>query len=106
MRERLERRPSEDLRAEAAAKAIAPDLAKSLRRAGATRIVLFGSLVDGSFRRDSDIDLAVAGLPEPVLARFERELTQLAGRPVELANFELMAAPLRASIERFGVELA
>jgi predicted nucleotidyltransferase len=105
LRERLGRRPPEDLRAEAAAKAIAPDLARSLRRAGATRVVLFGSMVDASFRSGSDIDLAVAGLTEPILARLERELTLLAGRSVELANLELMPAPLRASIERFGVEL-
>jgi predicted nucleotidyltransferase len=105
LRERLGHRALEDLRAEAAAKAIAPDLAKALRRAGATRVVLFGSLVDGSFRRSSDIDLAVAGLSEPTLARLERELTLLAGRSVELANLELMPTPLRESIDRFGVEL-
>ncbi len=105
LRERLGHRPPEDLRAEAAAKGIAPDLAKALRRAGATRVVLFGSLIDGSFRQHSDIDLAVGGLTEPVLARLERELTLLAGRSVELANLEFMPAPLRASIERFGVEL-
>ena len=34
-----------------------------LKAAGAEAVYLFGSAVEGSFRPDSDIDLAVTGLP-------------------------------------------
>ncbi len=69
-------------------------------------MVLFGSLAVGLFRRNSDIDLAVGGLTEQALARFEREFTVLAHRPVELANLEAIPRPLRERIDRFGLEIA
>jgi predicted nucleotidyltransferase len=34
-----------------------------LKSAGAEAVYLFGSVVEGTFRHDSDIDFAVAGLP-------------------------------------------
>ena len=34
-----------------------------LKAAGAEAVYLFGSMVEGPFRSDSDIDLAVTGLP-------------------------------------------
>lgn len=103
--ERLAHRPPEDLAAEAAAKALLPELARVLRTAGAKRVVLFGSLALGLFRRSSDIDLAVAGLTEGALARLESDLTLLAGRSVELANLDRAPPPLKESIERFGIEI-
>lgn len=105
MSERLANRPPEDLAAEAAAKALVPELAQALRAAGAKRVVLFGSLALGLFRRNSDIDLAVAGLTERALARLERDLTLLAGRDVELANLDFASPSLKESIDRFGVEI-
>jgi len=101
----LAQRSPEDLAEEAAAKALVPELARVLRAAGARRVVLFGSLAYGLFRCSSDIDLAVAGLTEGALARLERELTLLAGRPVELANLDSAPPPLRESIDRFGIEI-
>jgi uncharacterized protein len=103
--ERLAHRPPEDLAAEAAAKALVPELARALRAAGARRVVLFGSLAYGLFRSSSDIDLAVAGLSEGALARLESELTLLAGRSVELANLDSAPPPLKESIDRFGIEI-
>ena len=82
-----------------------PSLVVALKKAGATRVVLFGSLATGLFRRRSDIDLAVSGLTEQALAGFEHEFTIMARRPVELANLESMPESLRESIDRFGVEL-
>jgi predicted nucleotidyltransferase len=104
--ERLAHRPPEDLAAEAAAKALVPEFARALRAAGAKRVFLFGSLAQGLFRsRSSDIDLAVAGLSERALARFEREFTLRAGRSVELANLDSTSPALKESIDRFGVEI-
>jgi predicted nucleotidyltransferase len=37
--------------------------ANILKAAGAEAVYLFGSVVEGPFRSDSDIDLAVSGLP-------------------------------------------
>jgi predicted nucleotidyltransferase len=67
--------------------------------------VLFGSLADGLFRHGSDIDIAVAGLTERALARFEHDFTILAHRSVELAQVESVPDALRRTIDRFGVEL-
>lgn len=67
--------------------------------------MLFGSLAGGFFRSDSDIDLAVEGLSEPVLATLERELTLLARRPVELSNLDDASAALREAVIRSGREL-
>jgi uncharacterized protein len=37
--------------------------AETLKSFGATDVYLFGSLAKGTFRSDSDIDLAVSGIP-------------------------------------------
>ena len=103
--QRLHRRSREDIEADAAARALLPVLTKTLNDAGATRVVLFGSLATELFRAHSDIDLAVGGLTERRLAGLERELTLRAGRPVELANLEAMSSCLRDQIGRFGQEL-
>jgi len=100
--QRLARRSSEDEAAEAAAMTLLPMLVLRLKEAGATRVVLFGSLANGLFRVDSDIDLAVAGLTERALARLERELTALAHRCVELANLDMMPRVLYERIDHTG----
>lgn len=41
-----------------------PDVAGKLKSIGAKEVVVFGSLIKGDFSPDSDIDLAVKGLPE------------------------------------------
>jgi predicted nucleotidyltransferase len=103
--ERVARRSTEDIAAEALAKALLPVFAQALKDAGATRVVLFGSLAGGLFREDSDIDLAVAGLAERTLARLEREFTLRAHRPVELASLDGMPMRLRERVDRLGQEL-
>lgn len=47
--------------------------ANILKAAGAEAVYVFGSVVDGPFRHDSDIDLAVTGLPP---ARFFQVMGQ------------------------------
>ena len=41
-----------------------PAIAGKLKSLGAGEVIVFGSLVEGGFRIDSDMDLAVKGLPE------------------------------------------
>lgn len=105
LRARISSRTAADQAAEARARELLPRLAAELRRAGATRVLLFGSLADGFFRAHSDIDIAVSGIPEPVLARLEREWTILADRPVELANLDALLEPLRRRIEESAEEI-
>lgn len=40
-----------------------PVVADRLKSLGAKKFVVFGSLIEGTFRIDSDIDIAVEGLP-------------------------------------------
>lgn len=57
--------------------ALVPALADLARRAGAHRLVLFGSRARGDCRERSDIDLAVYGLPRDVAGRLRLELEEL-----------------------------
>ena len=54
-----------------------------------TEVYLFGSVLQpGKFDKDSDIDLAVAGLPKQDLYRLTAELMSLLGRNVDLVILE------------------
>jgi predicted nucleotidyltransferase len=71
---------------------------------GARRVWLFGSLADGAFRRGSDIDLAVEGLPDgAALFRAGADLDDL-GRPfrVDLVPMEDAFEPVRRKILETG----
>jgi predicted nucleotidyltransferase len=60
-----------------------------LKAAGAEAVYLFGSIVEGPFRPDSDIDLAVAGLPQ---ARFFQAMGQTMfalPRPFDLVDLDV-----------------
>ncbi len=41
-----------------------PLVGEKLKSLGAKRVIVFGSLIEGDFKIDSDIDIAVEGLPE------------------------------------------
>jgi len=43
---------------------ILPKVSKKLKSLGAKEVMVFGSLVGGDFRPNSDVDIAVGGLPE------------------------------------------
>ncbi len=54
-----------------------------------TEVYLFGSLLQpGKFDRDSDVDLAVAGLPRQDLYRLTADLMRLLGRNTDLVVLE------------------
>ncbi|MBI4690932.1 MAG: nucleotidyltransferase domain-containing protein [Nitrospirae bacterium] len=40
-----------------------PAVTKRLQSLGAKKVIVFGSLIEGGFKLNSDIDIAVAGLP-------------------------------------------
>lgn len=95
MRSFLARRAGERREALAARReeleAAIPALVEILRRFGATRVWLFGSLVDGTIDERSDIDLAVVGLdPERY---FDALGSLLMAAPASVDLVDLTSAP-------------
>jgi len=64
------------------------DAAEALKAAGAREVYVFGSAAKGTLREDSDIDLAVSGLPPEVFFRAMARASRAAGRPVDLINLD------------------
>ncbi len=84
------------------ARRTASRLARMCAEAGATRVVLFGSLVTGEWRR-GDIDLAVEGLPgEAFFPLLGTLLIEALPFSVDLVAIEDAPAPLRDRIESEG----
>ncbi len=82
-------------------------LAELAKRYGAKRLVLFGSRARGDNRYNSDIDLAVYGMPENNRAEFWMDCEELP----TLLKFDIvhirddMDAKFLANIQKDGVEL-
>ncbi len=80
-----------------------PEAARLLaERYRAGRVILFGSLADGTYSEDSDVDLAVEGMPPAGYFQALGELMALFGGPVDLVRVEDAAPSLRVYIEREG----
>ena len=62
--------------------------ANLLRSMGAAQVFVFGSLVRGELRPDSDIDMAVSGLPANVYFSAVSRASDLLGRPVDLLDLD------------------
>ncbi len=88
--------------AEAARRAL-PQALEILKKYGAKRIILFGSLQRGErFHRRSDIDLAVSGIPFKNFLRAGADLMMALDWPVDLKPFEELDEPFRALIVANG----
>ena len=90
------------------AKAVDTDLSQKIQEAasllvkrGATAVFLFGSAASGSLRDDSDIDLAVTGLPPEIFFRAMAEASRIVGRPVDLVSLD-RADEVAESLRRSG----
>ena len=59
-----------------------------LRNMGATAVFVFGSVTKGGVRSDSDVDLAVTGLPSSVYFSAVSKASDLLGRPVDLVDLD------------------
>jgi len=91
------------------------DLLKRVRRAAAflkthyraKRVILFGSLAhEAWYMVDSDVDLAVEGLPDDTIWEAWRTVEEIIGdRSVDLIEIETAGESLRHAIERHGVSL-
>lgn len=89
------------------ARKVAKDIAGELvRRFGAVKVTLFGSLVRDDFHRWSDIDLAVWGIPP---ADYYRAVAFAAGfsriYEVDLVDAEDCSESLKEHIMKEGMEL-
>lgn len=87
---------------------VARQAARVLREMfGATRVVVFGSLVHGHwFRVDSDIDIAVAGVPPDRFWHVWAALDDVAeGFEINLVALEDTTGTFRQHIEVEGIEL-
>ena len=80
-----------------------PRAAECLRRHGATQVWLFGSLAEGRPSLESDVDLAVEGLPAATYFDALAEVTELLGTRVDLVRVEQAPASLRQRIAETGV---
>ena len=62
--------------------------ARLLRDMGASQVFMFGSAAKGQLRPDSDIDMAVSGLPPRVYFSAVNQASELVGRPVDLMDLD------------------
>ena len=59
-----------------------------LQALGATEVYVFGSAARGLLREDSDVDLAVSGLPAAVFFRAASKAADALGRPADLVDLD------------------
>ncbi len=62
--------------------------ANLLRSMGASEVFVFGSLVRGELRPNSDIDMAVSGLPPSIYFSAVSRASDILGRPVDLLDLD------------------
>lgn len=62
--------------------------AKILLAAGATEVFVFGSLAQGKARPESDLDIAVRGLPPERFFKAMSEVTFAVSRPFDLIDLD------------------
>lgn len=103
-RDVVRRARSSEARA-AALRAALPGAAALLRREGATRVWLFGSLASGRAGPASDVDLAAEGLPRRRYFDVLVQLADLVGSDVDLVSWESAPESLRHRILAEGEPL-
>ena len=62
--------------------------ASALKAAGAKEVYVFGSASKGRMRPNSDIDIAVSGLPPEVFFRAMAKASRALGRPIDLIDLD------------------
>lgn len=62
--------------------------AAALKAAGAREVYVFGSAASGTMREDSDVDLAVSGLPPQVFFKAMGEAIDILRRQVDLIDLD------------------
>jgi predicted nucleotidyltransferase len=62
--------------------------ANTLRTFGATEVYVFGSFANGTFREDSDIDLAVSGIPPEKFFEAMGRAEDVLNREIDLIDLD------------------
>jgi len=62
--------------------------AEALKKAGAREVYLLGSAATDLLREDSDVDLAVSGLPPRQFFRAMGQASRILRRPVDLVDLD------------------
>ena len=62
--------------------------AAALKAAGAQEVYVFGSASKGKLRPESDVDMAVSGLPPEVFFRAMAAAHDALGRPLDLVDLD------------------
>ena len=62
--------------------------AETLKTFGATDVYLFGSIAKGTFREDSDIDLAVSGIPPEKFFEAMGQAEDILNREIDLVDLD------------------
>jgi predicted nucleotidyltransferase len=74
----------------------------ALKAAGAKEVYLFGSAAQGGFSEDSDIDLAVRGLPPERFFRAISQASTFLDRPLDVVDLD-EASPFTRHLEQEGL---
>ena len=74
-------------------------LVAALKSSGAKTVYLFGSAAKGTMRDDSDVDLAVSGLPPENFFKALSAVSSLLDRPVHLIDLDEVTPFTRYLIE-------
>ena len=69
-------------------KGLVDKAASALKAVGAKEVYVFGSACKGQMRPDSDVDLAVSGLPPEVFFRAMGMASRALGRQVDLVDLD------------------
>ncbi|HAW49436.1 TPA: hypothetical protein DCX16_00565 [bacterium] len=69
---------------------------------GATKIILYGSLVRGDYKADSDIDMCYEGLPDENYFRAMAECIMNTRKRVSILDFESIKGYLKQRISKEG----
>ncbi|MBI3183032.1 MAG: nucleotidyltransferase domain-containing protein [Myxococcales bacterium] len=101
-RERARREEQAQAEAVASARQAVPAAAEALRRHGARRIWLIGSLPRGTFRPGSDLDFTAEGMSEDQAWRAAKEAAKVSGHHVDVIRAESLDPEWRRHHERFG----
>ena len=81
--------------------------ARLVKQNGARRVILFGSVArQRRLRPDSDIDLAVEGMPTETFYQLVGDLCTAQGRRIDLVRLETVRESFRKIITLEGVVLA
>lgn len=76
-----------------------------LRAGGCSRIFLFGSLAEGGYKPNSDIDIAVSGISSKEFFKAIARLPLIVKHRVDLVDFDDLPLKFQKSIKNNGVLL-